>query len=63
VRHGVKLAAIDAAQRHAHLLGLLEDILDLLGVRIVPHEHDFESSLPSPQGGENGLSPFHVFHG
>jgi hypothetical protein len=63
VRHRIELAAIHASHRHAHLLGLLEDILDLLSVRIVPHEHDFESSLPSPQGGENGLSPFHMFHG
>jgi hypothetical protein len=62
VRHRIELASVDAADGDAHLLGLFEHVLDLLRVRIVPDEHDFEASLSSPQCRENGLSPFHVFH-
>jgi hypothetical protein len=62
VSHRVELAPVDAADRDAHLLGLFEDILYLLRVRIVTHEHDFEPPLSSPQRRKNGLPPFHVFH-
>ena len=41
---------------------LIENVLHLFGVRVVPDEHDLEPPLPSPQGGEHGLSPFNVFH-
>ena len=48
VRHGVELAAVDASHRHAHLLGLLENILDFFRVRIMTDEHDLEATLTGP---------------
>jgi hypothetical protein len=48
MRHRIELAPVDPSHRYAHLLGLLEDILHLFRMRIVPDEHDLESTLTSP---------------
>jgi hypothetical protein len=40
----------------------LDHVADLLAVRIVPNQNDLKPPLTRPQRGENGLSPFKVFH-
>ena len=48
--------------RDVQLSGDIDDVPHLLLVCIMADQNDLEAALPRPQGGEDGLVAFQMFH-